>query len=191
MKAIIVAICASLILATMAWAIPTIVKAFRPEGRATQTTHVENGIAINGGSVENPVVNNYAQPARELTPEQRQNLGRCLSESRGSYSVGSIANNGEANDYAKSFADVLEASGWSNAEKEPMRTFVIMGSMWRGVAGVVHGKWDGFQNTAQLRDQSPEAITFACFNRYGVRSVFRADESFPTGKIEIDVSERH
>ena len=60
------------------------------------------GIAISGGNVDHPTVNNYAQPAREMLPQQRSLLVTCLSHVHGTYSIGALMNNGEAYDYAKS-----------------------------------------------------------------------------------------
>jgi len=73
-----------------------------------------NGIAIAGGTVTNPTVNNYEPPQRALTTSQRSELVQLLRQS-GAFTV--VVRNAEANFEAQTYCDslksVLREAGWT------------------------------------------------------------------------------
>jgi hypothetical protein len=74
-----------------------------------------NGIAIGGGNVVNPTVNNFGALQRHLTSQQKQQLISLLSPYKdtpfnGVYAFGS---DNEGNIYAHDFFEVFKAAGWS------------------------------------------------------------------------------
>ncbi len=73
------------------------------------------GIAISGGNVTNPTVNNFSRPQRHLSQEQKAQLIALLAPYKdtpfsGIYALGQDA---EGNVYAQEFFQVFKAAGWN------------------------------------------------------------------------------
>jgi hypothetical protein len=73
-----------------------------------------NGIAITGGTVTNPTVNNYEPPQRTLSPSQRSELIELLRISGPfTITVRCAQGNFEAQTYSDSLISVLREAGWT------------------------------------------------------------------------------
>jgi hypothetical protein len=155
------------------------------------TANAPNGIAITGGTVTNPTVNNIntAPPPRRLTNEQRLLLKDCLKGNAGSFIVGAIANNSEAYRYALDFSEVLSDAGWKNEWPAPTATFMIGGGMWSGVHVSVAGTWDEKMKRASMADGSSEMTLLNCLNQGRIVAAGIVDKDRKTGSIRIDVSD--
>jgi hypothetical protein len=103
------------------------------------TANAPNGIAITGGTVNNPTVNNFTPPSRRLADDEKTALKTCLAMKTGTFTVAALANNGEAYQYAKDFYDVFSGAGWKNEQPIPVAIIMIGGGMWTGVRISVHG----------------------------------------------------
>ena len=78
------------------------------------TNNAPNGFAISGGQVQSPVVNNYAPPARTLSPDQRTQL---VSSLKGNSSFSIVARHAQGNYEAQTYEDALVSAlrdgGWT------------------------------------------------------------------------------
>ncbi len=154
------------------------------------TANAPNGIAIAGGTVIQPTVNNYTPPNRRLSDDQKAMLKACLAVKTGTFTISAIANNSEAYQYAKYFSDVFSDAGWKNEQPIPVAIIMIAGGMWSGVRISVHGTWNEATKTASLIDGAPETLGLECLlaAKFGATAIPWAD--MKTGSIRIDVSER-
>jgi hypothetical protein len=105
---------------------------------AIQINNAPNGIAISGGNVSNPTVNNYLPPQRGLTTDQRDKLVACLRQS-GTFSllVRHAEHNFEAQTYADSLASALRDGGWAVPD-DAMATFMTETRQGRGLQILVN-----------------------------------------------------
>lgn len=154
------------------------------------TANAPNGIAIAGGTVTNPTVNNYAPASRRLSDEQKTTLVACLKSNPGTFTVSAISNNGEAYQYASDFSGVFTSAGWKNEQPIPVAIIMIAGGMWTGVRISVHGTWDETTKTASLITGAPEATGLDCLRAAKFGAAVVPYNDMATGSIRIDVSER-
>lgn len=155
------------------------------------TANAPNGIAIAGpATVTNPTVNNFSPPNRRLSDDQKTALKSCLAMKTGTYTVSSIANNGEAYRYAQDFSEVFSTAGWKNEQPIPVAIIMIAGGMWSGVRISVHGTWDDATKTASLIDGAPETVGLNCLRASSFPAVAIPYPDMKTGSIRVDVSER-
>jgi hypothetical protein len=108
---------------------------------ATIVNSAPNGIAISGGNVQNPTVNNYGPLARRLSQQQKQELADCIGQKIGQFGVVSIPNS-ESQTYAQDWLDVFNAAQWVNENLEnkqpPIETVMIMRGFFSGIRITVH-----------------------------------------------------
>jgi hypothetical protein len=148
-----------------------------------------NGIAIGGGTVSNPTVNNFVPPARRLSEEQREILVSCLKTVPGKFTVSAIANSGEAYRYAQDWSEVLSSAGWTNEQPVPVMTMMIAAGMWSGVRFSLPGTWDDATQHASIAVGSPEKKALECVNSAHVAGAAIPYKDMETGRIRVDVSE--
>lgn len=100
-----------------------------------------NGIAIGGGNVTNPTVNNYAPPQRQIPKPIEAELIVVLRQYPGEVHLNSDSGDFEANTLARQFFSIFDAAGW-----HPIEIGTLMGGSalpqeiqigYRGTAGVV------------------------------------------------------
>jgi hypothetical protein len=154
------------------------------------TANAPNGIAISGGTVIQPTVNNYTPLNRRLSDEQKSALKSCLAVKTGTFTVSALANNGEAYQYAQDFSDVFSGAGWKNEQPIPVAIIMIAGGMWSGVRISVHGTWDDATKTASLSDGTPETVGLNCLRAANFPATAIPWSDMKTGSIRVDVSER-
>lgn len=75
-----------------------------------------NGIAIGGGNVTNPTVNNYAPPQRQIPKQIENQLIVALKQYPGEVHLSSDSGDFEANTLARQFFSIFEAAGWHPIE---------------------------------------------------------------------------
>jgi hypothetical protein len=153
------------------------------------TANAPNGIAISGGTVIQPTVNNFTPSNRRLSDSQKATLKSCLAEKTGTYTVSAIANNGEAYQYAQDFSEVFSGAGWKNEQTIPVAIIMIAGGMWSGVRISVHGTWDETTKTASLIDGAPEMVGLNCLRAANFPATAIPWSDMKTGSIRVDVSE--
>jgi len=138
-----------------------------------------NGIAIAGGTVTNPTVNNFAPPQRTISEQDRRTLIASLSQHPGKVIFGAInAGSSEAFRFAESLREVFKSAGWE--VQESILPMMFGGDSWDGIMLCYKGE----PNTAteMARELSLE-LTAAHVKRIWMNS--RPD--FPADSIRIEV----
>lgn len=154
------------------------------------TAIAPNGIAITGGTVTNPTVNNFAAARRRLSDDQEKTLTTCLSTTPGTFSVIAVMNNSEAYRYARDFYDVFVKAGWKNEQNVPVGTFMINGGSWTGVHFKFAGEWDEVAKRPLMRTGSAELSALNCLGDVGLTGVEGAPfRDVPTGSFKVEVAE--
>ena len=100
--------------------------------QTAETVSAPNGLAIGGGVVTNPTVNNFSPPERVLREEQISTLSRLVGQQATSspFSISFQVGDDEAFRFARSIATGLAKAGWQLAPPA---------SMMQG--GLNHGIW--------------------------------------------------
>jgi hypothetical protein len=109
------------------------------EGRAKpilpiQINSAPDGIAIGGGTVNNPTVNNFGKPdlpPRRLPANVQAEMARVLSGVPGTISISVLMNNREAWDLASDYHSVFVAANWTIDENR-IKSFMSVGQPWTG-----------------------------------------------------------
>jgi len=149
-----------------------------------------NGIAIGGGTVTNPTVNNFAPPSRTLSPDQKNALIDCLKTNPGKYTVGAIGGNREAYAYAQEWSEVFHAAGWTNEQPIPVVTFIVASGVWPAMQLALHGTYDSASKVVMV-EGSPEKTATKCVIKIPTsKGGVIALQDTPTGSVRLDVSDR-
>ena len=83
---------------------------------APQIVSAPQGIAIGGGTVINPTVNNYGKPElphRRIPPDVQEAMRAELAKTPGKIKITAIMGDQEAFDLASDFYTVFEKAGWA------------------------------------------------------------------------------
>lgn len=123
-----------------------------------------NGIAIGGGTVTNPTVNNnnYAPPQRHLSLEFIASLSKCLSQDIGDIDISAIQGNVEAWQYAQDWYTVFRDAGW-RLKDHMIHTFLVGGgTLPVGTSMAIRGTWNEQEKHATYDHESPEGHFLAC-----------------------------
>jgi hypothetical protein len=154
------------------------------------------GIPIvgNQGTVSNPTVNNYGPLPRHLLNQTKNELIECLKKEPGRFSIGAVANNGEAYKYAQDWRDVFLSAGWQIEHKDiPIQIFSIGGGTWSGMQINVH---DASQTEGQmaLADDSLERTFSQCLlsmtGKFPGGGKIIPYKGVPTGSVRIYISDQ-
>ena len=144
------------------------------------------GIANAAPNFGNQTVNN-TPPARRL-PEDRTAFISCLALKPGRFSIGALADNQEAYNYAQDWHDVLLAAAWEIEHKDiPIQIFVIGGGMWSGMRINLHAT---APNGLAITDNSPEKRFYSCITTVplGAVGTLIPANDIPTGVVRISIS---
>jgi hypothetical protein len=95
------------------------------------------GIAISGGNVSNPTVNNFGSVPRMIGPGLREVLGVSLAKHPATVRVYAV-NDMEANEFAQQLYDLLTTAGWKMKDNQII--LVQLERPWRGVRVGYHGE---------------------------------------------------
>jgi hypothetical protein len=129
---------------------------------------------------------------RRLSDSQKTELAECLRKKPGRFSIGAIANNGEAYRYAQDWREVFTAAGWEIEHKDiPIQIFLIGGGMWSGMQITMHNA-SPTQGQIALANDSPEQNLNQCLagrNDIPGGGRLSADKDKPTGSVSIQISD--
>jgi hypothetical protein len=92
-----------------------------------------NGIAIAGGTVTNPTVNNFGPPQRAISDQDKLVLTARLSQHPGQVAFGAITSDpsSETFKFAQILYDIFQSSGWRM--QGPIAPMMYGGKPWKGV----------------------------------------------------------
>jgi hypothetical protein len=112
-----------------------------PEQRPTVIS-APNGIAIGGGNVSNPTVNNYAPPQRHLGTAFIDDGSKCLSQIPGTVIISAPVGNAEAYTYAQDLYKLFGSAHWA-IKGNTIHGFLESGRLTVGTEIFFRGTWDG------------------------------------------------
>lgn len=127
-----------------------------------------NGIAIGGGNVTNPTVNNYAPPQRQIPTPIADALILALKQYPGEAHLNSDSGDLEANTLARQFFSIFVAAGW-----HPIEIGTLMGGSalpqeiqigYRGTAGIA-GQMGSIPNDQPAARAVAQALFRSGFKR--------------------------
>lgn len=96
----------------------TIRKAAKTVPPVVQVNNAPNGIAIGGGIVTNPTVNNYGPPSRRLTADEKNNLKAAVSGTKARIIIWFFGGD-DTQRLAQDLYDVFQEAGWEMAAPHP------------------------------------------------------------------------
>jgi hypothetical protein len=85
---------------------------------AVQVNNAPNGIAIGGGIVTNPTVNNYGLPSRRLAADERNNLKSAVSGTKARIIIWFFGGD-DTQRLAQDLYEVFQEAGWEMAAAHP------------------------------------------------------------------------
>lgn len=122
-----------------------------------------NGIAIGGGTVTNPTVNNFAPPQRHLSSVLIDERAQCLAQRAGVVAIISISGNAEAYKYAQDWAALFKAAHWT-LKDGGIGSFMPAGvGLPTGTRISIKGTWNKTTNQSIYDPDSPEGVFVNCF----------------------------
>lgn len=133
----------------------------KAEGSGSSTppitiNNAPNGIAISGGNVTNPTVNNFGSQSRSINSGLRQTLTVILAKHVATVRVYSV-NDMEANEFAQQWYDLLAAAGWMMKDKQVI--LVQLERPWRGIRVGYRGEPPADpKGTVSVPDDTPEGV---------------------------------
>jgi hypothetical protein len=101
-----------------------------------------NGIAIGGGIVNNPTVNNFgaqAKPDRRISAQDRVRLVNQLSQCKGKVSISAPVNDTQTTRYAMDWYEVLQTAGWEMKDRIVLGYLSVGGPPFAGAMLRVKG----------------------------------------------------
>jgi len=129
--------------------------------QSTQIINAPNGIAIGGGSVLNPTVNNYAPVPRHLDPSMLADISGCLASHPGTVKIMAVADSPEAYEYAGEWLKFFKNAGWT-IEDNLIHTFMIGGGIWTGTHIEINGIYRASGNDPIYSTSSPGGALASC-----------------------------
>jgi hypothetical protein len=133
----------------------------RTERKATQPKveiNAPGGIPIvgNRGTINNPTVNNYAPPSRELLKEQCDTIQRELQEKQFTVMVGTMMDIPDGYDYALQLLNCFKAVVQVNPDR--VLYMSTNGAVFSGIEIDFHGEAQPAGTVVHIPDNSPEEI---------------------------------
>jgi hypothetical protein len=156
----------------------------RPRSTATPGTvnYAPGGIAISGGTVVNPTINN-AQPGRTIENENRQQAVRLLAQYPSRVAVSSIMGSQEALAYAKQWVAVFKAAGWQ-VEGDGVGSF-IPDEQWSGVTIELRGKATKRGEEFTVTNNQAATTLYQALQNTGSNISGHRDPNIPEGVIGV------
>jgi len=163
----------------------------KAEAAPQQIVSAPSGIAIGGGTVTNPTVNNFTLPERHILEAEKDYLRGCLSKHAGSVSVSAIANDPEAYAFADDWFHIFQQAGWS-IEEDRIKPFLIGGGMWTEMHIMVRGSVNSGGTNAKFDPNSAgENIANCLVNHpFEWKSAMILDPNYPPDKVDVQVGPR-
>jgi hypothetical protein len=138
------------------------------------TANAPNGIAIAGGTVTNPMVNNFVPQQRRLTAEQQSQVANCLGQTgASSVFVAFAQHNFEAQTYSDDFVAALKAGGWTT------KTYPVPYTEMRVGSGVQVQVGD-LKNAPHIAEVLAGCLTNAHIKIFGMKN-----DMLPIGEIML------
>jgi hypothetical protein len=119
------------------------------------------GIAIGGGTVNNPTVNNFAPPERHLDPSTLSDSKSCIAQNPGTVEIASIANSPEAYEYASEWLGYFKDAGW-RIQDNLIHTFLIGGGVWTGTQIHIRGTYGATGREPKYDPTAPGGAFVSC-----------------------------
>lgn len=130
------------------------------------------GIAIGGGNVTNPTVNNnFAPLSRSINPRDRLELVRSLSQTKGTGLVVYPVSDNEAANFAQVIYDILSDAGWNMREQAP-RPIMPQGKFPSGLRIGFHGEVRRDGEMIDIDDRTLEGKVIAAFSSAHVKNLY-------------------
>jgi hypothetical protein len=126
-----------------------------------QTIIAPNGIAIGGGVVSNPTVNNFAPPRRRISDTQKAEIAACLSKNPGVVDIASIEGNPEAYDLAQDWFDIFRQANWT-LEPDRVASFIVGSGKFEGTRISISGSYGADNKTPTYDHHSPGGTVADC-----------------------------
>lgn len=169
----------------------SIPKTPRANTEAGQIISAPQGIAIGGGVVTNPTVNNFAPPpkaTRRISREAFVSLVASLAKVHGRVEINSYIGDVEASQFADDWKEVLKAAKWDVLYNGTIHQFYMSGPSWSGVLVRVHGDKvpDGTPMSFALDDPALALIEAARSLNFGLVAP-DSDPSQPPDYVVLEV----
>lgn len=156
------------------------------------TISAPSGIAIGGGTVMNPTVNNFGPPTKpdRLIPSGvRDQLITYLKVKPGKIRISSLVGDGEAYRYAKQWLEIMRAAGW-DIQDEAILGFISTGEPWSGVQLTFHGEPVASGAEFKVPDDTPDGRLARAFIASGSAVTGKRLQDLPNGTLYLEVSSR-
>jgi hypothetical protein len=173
----------------------------KTESLPPQIVSAPNGIAIGGGTVTNPTVNNFAAPQhidRRLawTGADRENMLELLRERPAKFELSSLVGDGDSGRFAEKLRDFLIDAGWTPIYNGKIQAFTWAGAPWSDAPrnGSVLISYNGphvpaSQVLVQVSTDKPEGRLMYVLNSAEIGNVLLQPNLDRTdGVIEIEVA---
>lgn len=145
-----------------------------------------NGIAIGGGNVNNPTVNNYAPPERRISPSQRTELISALKGKKLKVAFGYLLNVPDSQQYAEDLQEAFKEVAGIDVQDD-VRAMSARRNMWSGVEVEFRGPLHP-QETIDISYDTPEGIVISSLLKAHVNvGAVHSDVNQPEGLITIVV----
>jgi hypothetical protein len=122
-------------------------------------TTAPNGIAISGGNVTNPTVNNLGpppEPERHIPDEKRAELISWLSQSHGTITINAHPRDAKAFKFAEEWRDIFAAAGWDMKYNGRIHEYMVGSQAFAGVVIIYHGDKPAPGVEAEVPSSGPE-----------------------------------
>lgn len=145
-----------------------------------------NGIAIGGGVVNNPTVNNYAPPERRLAPVARAALVSALRGRNVKIDVGALLNVPDAQQYAQDFVSALREAGITPAS--PYILPMTDDNASKGIVVTIHGIAYAQEKIADVPKDSPSGVLIDALTRAQITPIsVHSDPNTPKDIVRLIV----
>src|SRR5262249_14239709 len=137
--------------------------------KPTVANSAPNGISISGGNVNNPTVNNFAPPRRDLSPAVTAELEQSLSLRKGTVFIGALISDNESVQFARKLYDAFKAAGWTM--KDNTVRLVSLDAEWNGVRVGYHGARQADGATVEVPEDSLPGSVITALTKARVRGI--------------------
>jgi len=151
-----------------------------------QINNAPNGIAIGGGTVTNPTVNNFVPPSRSLEGLDRTNLVNALSLTKSKAIVRYPVSDNEASHFAQKISGILKDAGWEVVGDLPIP---ITGDFPPGLRVGFHGELHPDGGAITMDDRTLEGSVIRALMAAHVQGLYvNSRPNLSAGTIEFLIS---
>lgn len=153
-----------------------------PKPSSSVTVSAPNGIAVGGGTVNNPTVNNYAPPARRLDSAEKAALISCLTLHPGTVGIQALMGDAEAFGFANDWLEVFRDAKWK-IDDGVIRSFIPVGAARAGTELHFHGSINPDGTNLQHDSQTASGAAADCLLG---KPVYGGAKLIPTTDVPLD-----